>query len=313
MATKSGSSYLFLFSAGCVAIIVCCWANCVEANPLWTENENQLDSQDRNEIVFEAGEPLTDEEFKSGVQGKAASIDNQGQSWEKQAHSGLVGGDLLPGITKSANKNAAAKWANAQVPYVISSSFSGEERQIIASAMDVYHQKTCIRFVPRRTQSEYLKIIRSRESKDWSHYPGCWAGTKVGGVLELSLDNGCVTRSIAIHELMHALGFGHEQQRPDQAKYIIVKYDNIEPKNHQWFKPDQPNPFNTVGRYDINSVMHYGAYTCAIDPSKPTMVTKDGRTSMGINNGPTANLYIPFLFPGHQMDLRKLNTMYCKY
>ncbi|KAK4011385.1 hypothetical protein OUZ56_020499 [Daphnia magna] len=230
---------------------------------LYTEVQN-LNGNRRN----------NDEEFNSNVQEKT---DNRGQSWEKQVHSGLVGGDLLPGITKIANKNAAAKWANALVPYVISN--TREERRIIASAMDVYHQKTCIRFVPHRTESEHLKIIRSRESKDWSHYPGCWAGTKVGGVLELSLDNGCVTRSIAVHELMHTLGFGHEQQRPDQAKYIIVKYDNIEP----------------------NSVMHYGAYTYAIDSSKPTMVTKDGRTSMGINNGPTA------------MDLRKLNTMYWKY
>ncbi len=28
---------------------------------------------------------------------------------------------------------------------------------------------------------------------------------------------------------MHALGFGHEHQRPDQNDYINVLYDNIKP------------------------------------------------------------------------------------
>lgn len=55
----------------------------------------------------------------------SVSIDDHGtQPWEKQPHSGLVGGDVLPGDQKNANKNADVKWPNAQVPYVISSSFS---------------------------------------------------------------------------------------------------------------------------------------------------------------------------------------------
>ncbi len=54
----------------------------------------------------------------------SVSIDNQGtQPWQHQPDSGLVGGDLLPEDAKNGNKNAAAKWPNAQVPYVISSSF----------------------------------------------------------------------------------------------------------------------------------------------------------------------------------------------
>lgn len=98
----------------------------------------------QNEVVFEAGEPLTDEEFNSDVQGKAGktrykiavlrsrqltmfdlvSLDKHGaQPWQIQPHSGLLGGDGLPGDENNANKNAGVKWPKAQVPYVISKSF----------------------------------------------------------------------------------------------------------------------------------------------------------------------------------------------
>lgn len=299
MATKLRPSYL-LFSFSAVSML-CCWANCVEANPVWAENDNQLD---RKEVVFEAGEPLTDEEFNSGVHGKAVSIDDHGtQPWEKQPHSGLVGGDVLPGDQKNANKNADVKWPNAQVPYVISSSFTADERRAIASAMTTYHQKTCIRFVARRTQSDYIKIIRSRESTNgWANYPGCWSQKgRVGGAQELSLDNGCVYASTIVHELMHAVGFNHEQERPDQDKYITVKYDNIDPRNHQWFSPKPADKVNSIGRYDLNSVMHYSSHAFAIDHSRPTMVAKNGRTTMGNPIGLT------------WMDVQKLRALYCGY
>lgn len=37
-----------------------------------------------------------------------------------------------------------------------------------------------------------------------------------------------------------------------------------------------------------DSVMHYSAYAFAINPSKPTMLTKTGKTNMGNNSGLTA-------------------------
>ncbi len=55
---------------------------------------------------------------------------------------------------------------------------------------------------------------------------------KAGGNQKLSLDDGCLSKSyvgIAIHEMMHAIGFAHEHQRPDQEDYIDVLYDNIQP------------------------------------------------------------------------------------
>lgn len=63
----------------------------------------------------------------------------------------------------------------------------------------------------------------------WSNlFCSCWAQKgHVGGAQELSLDSGCVYFSTVIHELMHAVGFDHEQERPDQSRYITVNYNNI--------------------------------------------------------------------------------------
>ena len=52
------------------------------------------------------------------------------------------------------------------------------------------------------------------------------------GAQDLSLDDGCVSINvpgIVMHELMHALGFGHEQARPDRDDYVTINFANIKP------------------------------------------------------------------------------------
>ena len=74
--------------------------------------------------------------------------------------------------------------------------------------------------------------------------------------LELSRP-GCLRgHSTAVHEFMHALGFHHEQNRPDRDQYVIIHEEIIKPKKEHNFKKAKRS--DTLGQpYDYYSIMHY--------------------------------------------------------
>lgn len=49
----------------------------------------------------------------------------------------------------------------------------------------------------------------------------------MSGGQKLSLGNGCNSTATAMHELLHALGFWHEQARADRNLYVEVMWENI--------------------------------------------------------------------------------------
>lgn len=44
----------------------------------------------------------------------------------------------------------------------------------------------------------------------------------------LSIGAGCDTKAVVEHELLHALGFYHEQSRSDRDDYVKIWWDQIE-------------------------------------------------------------------------------------
>ncbi|KAF4094408.1 hypothetical protein AMELA_G00014730 [Ameiurus melas] len=134
------------------------------------------------------------------------------------------------------------------VPYVIANHFTSSELQIIQRGLDSFSSVTCIRFIPRSNQRDYLSI----ESRS-----GCYSYVGRRGYAQtVSLDrNGCIYHNTVQHELLHALGFNHEQCRSDRDNHIRVAWENIIDSYKYAF--DKIATLNQGTPYDYNSVMQY--------------------------------------------------------
>lgn len=63
---------------------------------------------------------------------------------------------------------------------------------------------------------------------------------------------------VIAHEVAHALGFWHEQSRPDRDYYVRVRWENIDRDSKGQFLKEQPADVDNGGvPYDYGSIMHY--------------------------------------------------------
>ena len=110
-------------------------------------------------------------------------------------------------LGRNAIRQPYRRWPNNEIPYTLSSQYGSYSRSIIAKAMNEYHTKTCIKFVPRdpNKHKDYVYIHPD---------DGCYSLVgRTGGKQPLSLDSGCIQTGTIVHELMHTVGFFHEQSR----------------------------------------------------------------------------------------------------
>ncbi|XP_072541064.1 hatching enzyme 1.2 [Salminus brasiliensis] len=175
------------------------------------------------------------------------------------------------------------------IAYTLSPLYSEEDERKIKRGMELIERGTCVRFVPRTHQRDHLDI---------QPRSGCWSYLGANGgrqVLSLQTPD-CVSSTVVSHQLMHAMGFLHEQSRSDRDKYVTVLWSNIWKDRSRNFAKFRAN--NLDMPYDYNSIMHFGKYAYSED-GNPTIVQKRNWSGkLGQALGPS------------ELDIMKINQLY---
>ncbi|XP_066591220.1 zinc metalloproteinase nas-13-like [Prorops nasuta] len=189
-------------------------------------------------------------------------------------------GDILfpLGMGRNGLKSDSARWPDGVIPYMISPYFDGKYRKLIEEAMDDYRKYTCIRFKPYTgEESDYIRITAGNS--------GCWSSVgRIGGPQDVNLQvPGCVTKKgTVIHELMHAVGFLHEQSRYERDDYVDIQWRNIINGHSGNFEKASKEATDAFGvGYDYGSVMHYSSNAFSKN-GQPTIVPRESNGLLGL-------------------------------
>ncbi|XP_078449289.1 uncharacterized protein LOC144717640 isoform X1 [Lampetra planeri] len=179
-------------------------------------------------------------------------------------------------LARNAVANLGFKWAKSEdgkvyIPYEMYNRYELEQQRAIQEAMNEFNDRTCVRFVPRDNEADYLAF-----------YPvmGCYS--LMGhhrGMQIVSLDERCLKKGIIQHELLHSLGFWHEQARSDRDRFVSVQWDDIIPGYEHNFNKEQTNNLDTP--YDYGSLLHYNRFAFTKN-RRPTLVpTPETNVTLG--------------------------------
>ncbi|PWU17111.1 MAG: hypothetical protein C5B49_09530 [Bdellovibrio sp.] len=208
----------------------------------------------------------------------------------------VVQGDVVIGRPTDPNAGATGQavvpelhlWPTSEIAYHIQPGVPNPDR--IVQALKFF-DGTAVHFVPLTNERD--SIVFEETKGICKSYVG-W----IGGNQPIWLNPECGPTEVA-HEILHALGFVHEQNRVDRDTYLRVDFDSIE-ENHRSQFDKLTEPFMKVSGlapFDYGSLMLYPV----------SMFAKPGHSTMeSVIQGRS-------IMPGRRlsaMDVDRLNRAY---
>jgi len=177
------------------------------------------------------------------------------------------------------------KWDNGVAKYAWGDDYPEEARRKVRQNMDriellAHPERKCVRFEEDPDADHVAWVMAdpngacyARIGKDkW--YGGFVDGNFFDGKQGVSLGPNCLQVGVIQHELLHMLGFVHEQARTDRDEYVDIKWENIKDGKEDNFWKAYIISETHGTPYDYMSLMHYGAHDFTKN-GKPTIETKD--------------------------------------
>lgn len=165
--------------------------------------------------------------------------------------------------------------------------------------MRIIERSSCIRFVPAAEEAEdYLHVITS--TAGCSSQVGFEPGVRIVKLIPGDLDVRCFRLGTLQHELLHTLGFRHQQCSPDRDEYVRIVEENIKEGKEQYFRKYETSELGNFDQpYDYASILHYGPKAFSAN-GQPTIVAlnPEGQSQLGQRLIMT------------EVDVNRLNIMY---
>lgn len=109
--------------------------------------------------------------------------------------------DFIFGRNRNGLVDVKSRWLNRTVPYELSPNHTDEHNVLIEDALKQIAAVSCLRFVRRTSEPDYVKIQAEPS--------GCWSFVgRTGGAQRLNLHphapgKGCFKNGTVIHEFLH--------------------------------------------------------------------------------------------------------------
>ncbi len=189
-------------------------------------------------------------------------------------------------------------WPHGLVYWEISNDFSYSEKLEIKNAMAEIESVSSVRFFKRYPEGTRIKLSFNHDYREYHDSYGNKINprhrdayhndyvyfnksnsfsSKIGkqrGKQNINLMGfPQMGKAVIMHEIMHALGFEHEQSRHDSDQYVIIHWENI-PKEHKDNYEKLSDFYSRFGSYDYDSIMHYDStgygYGCSMTSTRGT-------------------------------------------
>jgi hypothetical protein len=186
-----------------------------------------------------------------------------------------MGGDVSArvggGVRGVIPNDLGFRWPGGVVPFEADPDLPAKDR--ITKAIEMIESTTGgVRIVPRNGEADYVKFVPDSD--------GCSSEIgRRGGEQIIKLTFDCKEGSTA-HELLHAIGITHEQNRCDRDNFVEIQFDHIEDDKKHNFEI-ACDGWTDVGTYDFGSIMHYGLDAFSKD-GQPTIKLRPGISYSGV-------------------------------